>query len=531
MDNNSTVQDLAQELYSYLARRFPVCCWSDEFVFFPQALEENTDYSVWDDLSPDSVKDAVDHLRRFRGRLGESVCSGGVDADGEQSLSGLLNWVTRNLEEQFTHVRTHATQPTFALTAATMGLIQALQSGKGEAFSQRLRTLPWFLKRAFESLASVPELYRDLGVKMAGDVTRWIGSFDSGSQAGPALESVREYGEKLSRLPVKKDFYLDPDILERAVRYHTGSMLSLAEAIGELEDEAAVTIHLLKEEARKLGHGSDWEKGYSAIGGDPVPDGGTKELLRFEIERLRDHCMQFGLRGPNRPERSRLSIEFLPPSLSSIRAADSYNAIPGYPFQGGVLYIFGGGSLGNSSGKIHPVYRMTAAHEVYPGHHLLDLCRWTHPEPVLRPVEYPLFYEGWACFGEDLMLDTGAFDRSYDRLILLRRRFRHAIRGMVDLKFHSGKTDLSEAARNLMSAGFSGKRAVDTVRKYALRPAYQMCYTIGRRRFGRLFESCGQGDVSGFVNKVLSSGELLFEDLEKVIKEGTGRETKGGDEN
>jgi hypothetical protein len=50
MDNNSTVQDLAQELYSYLARRFPVCCWSDEFVFFPQALEENTDYSVWDDL-------------------------------------------------------------------------------------------------------------------------------------------------------------------------------------------------------------------------------------------------------------------------------------------------------------------------------------------------------------------------------------------------------------------------------------------------------------------------------------------------
>jgi hypothetical protein len=215
--------------------------------------------------------------------------------------------------------------------------------------------------------------------------------------------------------------------------------------------------------------------------------------------------------------------------MASVRAADSYNARPGHPFQGGVFYIFGGGSLGSSSGSIHPVYRMTAAHEAYPGHHLLDHFRWNNPEPALRPIEYPLFYEGWACYGEDLMLSTGAFDRSYDRLILLRRRFRHAVRGKVDLMLHSGDISLDEAARDLMSAGYSGKRASDTVRKYALRPAYQMCYTIGRRRFQRLFDMYGQGDVPGFVNTVFTQGEVLFEDLERIFKQsGEGERESGG---
>jgi hypothetical protein len=77
----------------------------------------------------------------------------------------------------------------------------------------------------------------------------------------------------------------------------------------------------------------------------------------------------------------------------------------------------------------------------------------------------------------------------------------------------------TEAAAELVSAGFARDRALETVRKYALRPAYQMCYTIGRRRFQRLFDSFAQGDVTRFVSTVLSHGELLLEDLERVLKE------------
>ena len=527
MENCETVQDLAQELYTSLARRFPICCASDEFVFFPQAVEDVTDWSLWDDLSPGSVEDAVSSLRGFRGRLGEYRDSADNDPGGDGTLASLLTWVIRTLEEQLTLVRTHTTQPTFGLTVATVGLVQALQSGEKDALAQRLRTLPGFLERTFESLSAVPELYRDLGVEMSVDFARWLRSFEPETFTSPALEAIDNYTERLSNLSVISEFGLAPDLFEWVVNSHTGSTLSLSDTLRELEDEAAVTNQMMVEEAGKMGCGKDWESAFSSIAREPVPADGRIGMLRLEIDRLRVHCLRHGFLCENSREPDSLFIESLPSSLVSIRAADSYNARPGHPFRGGTFYIFGGGSLGNSSGPIHPAYRMTAAHEVYPGHHLLDFSRWNNPEPGLRPIEYPLFYEGWACYGEDLMLHTGAFDRIYDRLILLRRRFGHAVRGKVDLMLHSGKINLDEAARDLMGAGFSENRAFDTVRKYALRPAYQMCYTVGRRRFQRLFDSYGQGDAAGFVNTVLSKGEILFEDLERALKRTMGRGEEG----
>jgi hypothetical protein len=518
MEKTSSLQDLALELYAFLARRFPVCCWSDEFVFFPQAVEEEMDWSRWDDFSPGSVEDAVTSLGWFRRRLGEFAGSDNEGVGGERALASVLVWVTRTLEEQFTLVKTHATQPTFALTVATMGVVQALQNGEERALAERLRTLPKFLEGALKSLQEVPELYRDLGMEMAASLIGWLQSIGPASQSGLVLKALDSFTNRLSMISVTREFTLLPDLFEHVVNHHTGSTLTLSESLRELEEEAAVTKQLLTAEVGNLGYGRDWESVFSSIAGEQIPTDGRKGLLRLEIKRLRDHCLRHGFLSENSTELDSLFIEFLPSSLDTIRAADSYNAIPGHPFKGGVFYIFGHGSLGNSSESVHPVYRMTVAHETYPGHHLLDLFRWNNLQFVLRPLEYPLFYEGWACFGEDLMLHTGAFDRSYDRLILLRRRFRHAVRGKVDLMLHSGEMGLEEAAGELMTAGFSRNRALNTVRKYALRPAYQMCYTIGRRRFQRLFDLYGQEDVPGFVNTVLTQGEILFEDLEHVLR-------------
>jgi len=522
MEESPTIQNLVLDLYSYLALRFPICCSSDEFVFFPQATTDRLDWSVWDDLSPSSIEDAVSRLKLFRVRLCETSSTGSTANAGVRALLSLSAWVAQTLEEQLVLVKTHTTQPTFHLTLATVGLIQAMQSRDGDAVTQRLRTLPVFLDAAFGSLSDVPELYRDLGVQMTRDLSRWLRSLESRVVTGPAEEALAIHGKRLAGLSTKKEFRLDRDLLEQIVTVHTGSGLTVKEALAELDEEASSVRQLLVEEAGALGYQGDWEKGYQVIEGDPLPLEGKEELLRLEIDRLRDHCRRLGFLDNNPSITDKIAVEALPESLASVRAADSYNAIPGHPFQGGIFYIFSGGSLGAPSGSIHPVYRMTAAHETYPGHHLLDLFRWSNPDAALRPVEYPLFYEGWACYGEDLMFDTHFFERPYDRLILLRRRFRHAVRGKVDLWLHSGEMDYHGAARELVAAGFPPGRAVDTVRKYALRPAYQMCYTIGRRRFQRLSDSFGQSDFPQFVNTVLSGGELLFEDLEEVLKETTG---------
>jgi hypothetical protein len=134
-------------------------------------------------------------------------------------------------------------------------------------------------------------------------------------------------------------------------------------------------------------------------------------------------------------------------------------------------------------------------------------------------LEYPLFYEGWACFGEELIHRSGAFDREYDRFLLFWRRNRHAARGSTDLLLNSGRIDLEEAASRLVQAGFDTARAMETARKYALQPFYQICYTIGRRRFQVLLDSFRGGGIPDFMNTILSQGELLFQDLEHVLRQ------------
>ncbi len=523
MEKTSHLQDLAQEIYSFLARRFPVCCWSDEFVFFPQAVENMTDWSNWDDFSPDSVDETVSVLRDFSSRINQPGDQELERGAIKTPVSRLMDWVLRTLEEQLTEVRTHAAQPTFILTVASVGIVQALQSGEEEALKARLSNLPPFLEKACRSLAHVPGLYRDLGLEMARDLAQWLRLVGPEALIAPSLKAIDDFSRNLAGISAMENFRLEPDLFGKVVSEHTGSGLDLEEAILELEDEAEVAGKLLTEEARKLGYSGDWESLFKSIPGDPVPAGGKKELLGREIRRLMGHCIREGFIPDEPSGLGNLTVEPLPRALSSVRAADSYNARPGNPFQGGNFYIFEGGSLGEESEAIHPVFRMTVAHEVYPGHHLLDCFRWNNPDPLLRPVEYPLYYEGWACFGEDLMFQAGAFERSHDRLILLRRRFRHALRGRVDLMLHSGKMGIKDAVGDLVLGGFSSSRAFDMARKYALRPAYQMCYTIGRRQFQQLFESYGQKDIPGFVNTVLSSGELLFKDLEKVLQQTMGQ--------
>jgi hypothetical protein len=522
MDQNLSLHEIAGQLYSFLAARFPVCCFSDEFYYFPQALNSREDWSLWDDLSPDAVHDAVTHLKNFRLSL-EGNKAVGEERCVENSRR-LLIWHIEVLSEQLEEIKLHTTRPTFILTVATAGILEALQSENSHALEARLGSLPLFLQKAAECLCTVPDLFREAGMEMAMDLERWICGLGevvnspTHSALQRAVGSVQLFTEKLGQLTTVKKFCLEPDQLERIVQFHSGSGLTIKQALGELEDEERELGHLMKEEGQNLvGAHDNANLIYEKLDPIPVPPGGTIELLSAETMRLREHCQQLGVTAAEgSPE---IQVQHLPESLSAVRSADSYNALPGTPYRGGIFYLYGGGGLGCTSGFVHPSYRMTAAHETFPGHHLLDTCRWNHPDPVRRPLEHPLFYEGWACFGEELMQRSGALDASYDRFILYWRRHRHAVRGKTDLLLHSGRIELAGAAELLVGAGFEKGRAAETARKYAIQPAYQMCYTIGRRKFHSLFRSKYGERIPDFMNSILAEGELLFQDLEHVLRQ------------
>jgi len=114
---------------------------------------------------------------------------------------------------------------------------------------------------------------------------------------------------------------------------------------------------------------------------------------------------------------------------------------------------------------------------------------------------------------------TGYFLAPGDRLLLAKRRLWRAIRGKVDIGLQTGKMNISTAARYLAETGVSLERAMSSARKYTLNPGYQLCYTLGLRRFLDLFARYGRDRLPDFVRTVLEEGEIRFTDLEKILQE------------
>ena len=202
----------------------------------------------------------------------------------------------------------------------------------------------------------------------------------------------------------------------------------------------------------------------------------------------------------------------MPTFLSAIRASSSYSIKPEYPSSGGTFYII-------SRHEDHREYKMLAAHETYPGHHLLDASRWNLTQSCRRAIEQPIFYEGWACFAEELMKLTGYFSTPTDRLLLAKRRLWRAIRGKVDIGLQTGKMGIQTAARHLRETGVTLERAISSARKYPLNPGYQLCYSIGLHKFMDMFDRYGSTNLNGFIHTILHHGEINFRDLEKLLKQ------------
>ena len=57
------------------------------------------------------------------------------------------------------------------------------------------------------------------------------------------------------------------------------------------------------------------------------------------------------------------------------------------------------------------------------------------------------------------------------------------------------------------------------VKRYTLKPGYQLSYTIGRRGFRSLYNqySATGGQPAGFARRVFAQGEIGLDQLEKVL--------------
>ncbi len=514
---NAALQSIADDLFGYLGKTFPVCCGSDEFHYFPQIVPAQEGWTGWDDFSPERIEEAGKRLSSAENAL-DLFLSGNNDPDLHADAETLRR-MARTLREQLCEVRFQETQPTFHLTVMCTALASSLGDPDRRAWGIRAKTLPPFLARATDTLTDMPRLFRDQGLAMIRDTRGWLRSLAvQGSEVAPVLSATERFEDFLRNAPTRSDYLLPSGIAERIVREHIGCGVGLDEVRDAILEEIRGMDGVMGAECRKLFPGESWREAVRKIPLPEIPEGGTLALYRKEADALLRHCIREGIVPEALSGASPLRVVLLPAYLKAIRAASAYSFTPENPSQKGTFFIVPPDGSWDDNREDLVDYRMLTAHEAYPGHHLLDTWRWHSVSPVLRPVENPLFYEGWACFAEELMRVTGYFSGPADRLLLAKRRYRRAVRGLVDLDLQTGKLDQISAAALLADSGFPRDAAYSVAAKYALRPGYQVCYTFGLRRFLDLYGRYGTHGAKRFVASVLSCGEIGFDLLERVLR-------------
>ena len=525
INSSLSVETIGRNIFEALARTFPVACASDEFYYFPQVRLPEPNWNVWDRFSAETVSDFVRRLSNWGNELDQLSSYHQSDLD-VQIDSALLKKLAQTLREQLSEVRTWESQPTFYLTLICIGLAEAMSSEDQAAKHERAKGLPDFLDRAGRNLDQVPVLFRDIGLGMVSDTRNYLILLEKTvPELRAALIALDHFDNALRKVSTRQDFFLPRDLLEHILRFHLHGDMDIQEINHMLDQEIDEMSLVLDQEAKSLifdrssdrcSHGV-WQKVLERIPMPVIREEGLVGLYKGEVERLAKHCLDKGLVTPDQVFSCPVKVSPMPTFLSAIRTASSYSIPPKHPPSGGAFYIFDKYQSNEAQQKYHREYKMLSAHETFPGHHLLDSSRWGLTRSCRRVIEQPIFYEGWACFAEELMRITGYLSTPADRLLLAKRRLWRAIRGKVDIGLQTGTMDISTAAGHLKETGISMEQAVHSASKYPLNPGYQLCYTLGLRRFLDLYDRYGSGNVPSFVRAVLNQGEIGFLDLDKIL--------------
>jgi len=331
-------------------------------------------------------------------------------------------------------------------------------------------------------------------------------------------DACQRLDNHLRQAPVVENFLLPITLYERIAIEHMGCLLTPDEIERELAQEIEETMAILDQSAASMAPGHPWQAVVDTLPRPPMPPGGAQQVYRDTISELARHCSSQGLIAADEVGHCPVTVQGIPDYMRPVRSNAAYSMPPIHPPIGGTFFILETGQRAS----IPADYRLLTAHETYPGHHLLDTGRWRHARPIRRHIEFPIFYEGWASFAEELMFETGFFSGPVDRMLMAKRRFWRAVRGQVDFEIHMHRRTLDEAAVFLTELGMDRSRATAMVRRYSLKPGYQLAYTMGRRRFRRLYdESCRKGtDPVAFARRVLEQGEISFDHLAQILQQG-----------
>jgi hypothetical protein len=522
---------LAGDFFAFLAREFPTLCRHDEFMFFPRAAVPREYWWQVPRLEAAAIQAAAVQVADWQARLTAVLpVIESPEAAGEAALlHHSLGSVLRELgpggpwsQDPFFYLKV-GSLAWAPILGGTPRLHRQDEEKLRELLAQVARLFTW----AGQQIKTLNLPTRLLGAGAFADARRFFdevlpGFFAARGFSGKALtrrfsevsRRLRYFEEKVAALPVSASYSLGEKGLLEILTQSWGWDQGLDAAAVILEREIAASQAALADAAAHLHPGLSWTQALERLP-LPEPQGDLLSLYRGEIKRL----WAFWEQAPVLPPPGgRVEVAATPLYLRSLRSSASYAAAWGPPEETpGYFYI-----SPEMEDREHHLRHcpFLSAHETVPGHHFLDTLRVSLPGVVARQYESPLYYEGWACYAETLLLSEGYLDRNPgDLLVGWQRRLWRALRGQVDLELQRGRWDLEEGCRRLDQAGYPPGASRMQVLQLSLNPGYQLCYTLGLREILRLREEYTPSlGLARFHDILLSGGQLPFPWVEKRLK-------------
>jgi len=168
--------------------------------------------------------------------------------------------------------------------------------------------------------------------------------------------------------------------------------------------------------------------------------------------------------------------------------------------------------------------RPILGHEGIPGH-FMQLSIANHlPNEIRRQNQNGVFVEGWALYGEEMLMRTGLYPEgsAAQGQILRLSRYRAARIG-VDVNLHTGKWTFEQAVNYFMEAGGLDREAAEgEAAGAATQPTQKICYITGKWQImnllGKYYDKMGANFRLGqFHDDLVKNGSLPVSIIEWIL--------------
>jgi uncharacterized protein (DUF885 family) len=170
--------------------------------------------------------------------------------------------------------------------------------------------------------------------------------------------------------------------------------------------------------------------------------------------------------------------------------------------------------------------RILTIHEAYPGHYVQLEYSNRHPSLIRKVLSSGTFAEGWAVYGEQMMLDQGFGDGDLSlRLHQLKFYLRAVTNAILDHRMHCSHMTDQEALKLLVEGAFQTEgEALGKVVRAKQSSCQLSTYFVGRMAFYRLRQQVSreQGDafdLGRYHEAVLAHGTLPVKFLPELVRE------------